>query len=153
MRTRTRRGSTLLLPLVLVLALAGCGGGDEAAGTQARPDPPLLAAPVAERLAARSDAVSDGLAAGDVCGAAHEADALHGEALAAVEAGEVPPALRDELLATARALVDAVNCPPPPPEEVADEGDDDEGDEGDDDGDDDEPGEGKKKGKKKGKKQ
>lgn len=146
MRTRTRPASTLLVPLVL--ALAGCGGGDDAAGTQPRPDPPLLAAPVAERLAARSDAVADGLAAGDVCGAAHEADALHGEALAAVEAGDVPPALRDELLATARALVDAVNCPPPPTEEADDdEVDDDDGD------DDDEPGEGKKKGKKKGKKQ
>jgi hypothetical protein len=103
---------------------------------------------VAERLAARSDAVADRLAAGDECGAAHEADALHGDAVAAVEGGAVPAVLRDELLVTARELVDAVNCPapPPPPAPAADEAEE------DDDDDDGKPGKGKKKGKAKGKK-
>jgi hypothetical protein len=106
---RTRRPRALLLPLVV--ALAGCGGAGKASTP---PERPALGAAVAERLASRSDAVAARLAAGDVCGAAHEADALRAQAVAAVAAGEVPPSFRAGLLTTARGLVDAVNCPPPP---------------------------------------
>jgi hypothetical protein len=108
MRTRTLRASTAAG--LSLLALAGCGGGDDKA---ASPTGPELAAPLAAQLAARSDAVADRLAAGDACAAAHEADALHAEAIAAVNAGDVPPAAQEELLARTNELVDAVNCPEP----------------------------------------
>ena len=128
---RTPRPRGLLLPLVV--ALAGCGGGE--ASTQ--PERPALGAAVAGRLAARSDAVAAKLAAGDLCGAAHEADALRAQAVAAVDAGDVPASFRAGLLTTARGLVDAVNCPPPPAAQPA----------ASDDGEPDKPGKRKAKGK------
>jgi hypothetical protein len=109
---RPAPGSTAVAVLVAALALAGCGGGgeDEAAPP---PPPPKLAKATAGRLVARSDTIALKLAAGDECGAAHEADALNADAIAAVNAGEIPAAFQEELVARTQELVNAVNCPPP----------------------------------------
>ena len=144
MRIRTPPASRRLLPLLILLALAGCGGGEDGDGDDAAATArPTLAAAPAERLAARSDTIAAKLAAGDECGAAHEADALAAEAIAAVNAGEVPAPYQEELVARAQELVNAVNCPPPVVQPTP---------EADEEEDDDEPGRGKKKGHKKRKK-
>jgi hypothetical protein len=112
MRIRTPRASAaaLLLPVLV----AACGGGDAAAPAETTARTPRLAAPVAEQLAARSDAIAARLAAGDVCGAAHEADALRAATVEAINAGRIPAAYQEDLGARVNELVDAVNCPPPP---------------------------------------
>jgi hypothetical protein len=112
-----RRGGTWLAAIGAVLALAACGGGD------ARPEEPGLPPRLAERLAAQSEAIADKLDAGDTCAAAQEADLLNDEAQAAIDAGDVPPALQAELMSTVAELVNNVNCPqpPPPPPPAADD--------------------------------
>jgi hypothetical protein len=143
MRIRTPPGSGRLLPLLILVALVGCGGsgggGDDATATTR----PTLEAATADRLVARSDTIALKLAAGDECGAAHEADALAADAIAAVNAGEIPAVFQEELVARTQELVNAVNCPPPvvQPEPQADDDEDDDG-----------SGRGKKKGHKKNKK-
>jgi hypothetical protein len=138
-RIRTTLGSAAVLPVLVVLALAGCGGGGGSGAVDSSPPPrPTLAKATADRLVARSDTIALKLAAGDECGAAHEADALNADTIAAVNAGEIPGAYQEELVARTQELVNAVNCPPPVVEPQAGE------DEDDDDG----PGRGRKKGHK-----
>jgi len=116
MRIRTRPGSAALLPLLLVVAGCGGGGADDATPTTTTAaERTALAAPAAERLVVHSDAVALKLAAGDVCGAAEEADKLQGEFVALVDEGEVPTTFREELGARVTELVNGVNCPPPAP--------------------------------------
>jgi hypothetical protein len=147
MRIRTRPGSAALLPLLVVVA--GCGGaGDATPTTSTAAERPALAAPVAERLIAHSDAVALKLAAGDVCGAAHEADRLQDEYVAVVNEGRVPGAFQEEIGARVNELVDSVNCPPPAPAPAATEQAKAEDEEKDDD--DDDNGKGKGRGKDKG---
>lgn len=113
MRIPTRRGSAALLPLLVLVA--GCGGADDATPTTSTAaERPALAAPVVERLVAHSDAVALKLAAGDVCGAAQEADKLQGEYVAVVNEGGVPTIFQEEIGARVNELVDSINCPPPP---------------------------------------
>ena len=88
------------------LALAGCGGGDEAA-------PPTLPTGVADGLATQSESVAETLAAGDTCGAAQEADELVAAVEAAIASSEVPVAFRASLRETAVELQNEINCPPP----------------------------------------
>ena len=138
---RQRKTRTLLrsgaLALACVLLAAGCGG-EEAAPA------PRLPGALAERLAARSDAVADRLAAGDGCAARAEAQALQAEAIEAVNGRRVPRAFQEPLLGSVTALAESIECVPPVP---AAEGEDDEDDGEDDEG----KGRGKGKGKKKGK--
>jgi hypothetical protein len=112
--------------------VAGCGGDGGGGGVEEEPPPgPTLEPVVAEDLAVAADRVADLLAAGDTCGAAHAADDLQAAVVDAVNRGEVPAELQEELAATANELVDTVNCPPPPETETET---DEEGDgEGDDD--------------------
>jgi len=113
MRIPTRRGSAALLPLLVLVA--GCGGaGDATPTTSTAAERPALATPVVERLVAHSDAVALKLAAGDVCGAAQEADKLQHEYVAVVNEGAVPAVFQEEIGARVNELVDTVNCPPPP---------------------------------------
>jgi hypothetical protein len=113
MRIPTRPGSAALLPLLVLVA--GCGGAGEATPTTSTAaERPALPAPVVERLVAHSDAVALKLAAGDVCGAAQEADKLQGEYVAIVNEGGVPTVFQEEIGARVNELVDSVNCPPPP---------------------------------------
>lgn len=97
-----------LAAVACTLALVGCGGGEEAA------PPPALPSALAVDLAAASEAVAERLEAGDVCGAARQADALKNAAGEAIAAGEVPAALRAPLRKTTIELQNEVNCPPPP---------------------------------------
>jgi len=102
-----------------VAVLGGCGGsGDESA-------PPTLPRELASDLASRSDAIADSYAAGDVCGAARQADDLLGAVNAAIQEGGLPTEFREPLTATANELVNDINCPeeestPPPREEGSD---------------------------------
>lgn len=86
--------------LALVLLASGCGGEERG-----------LSSDLAERLAARSDAVAALLDRGDPCGARSEAQRLQTDAIAAANAGRIPPALQEELLAAATELVEAIECP------------------------------------------
>ena len=133
-----------------VLVLAACGGTEE----RAQP-PPTLPPALAERLAGEADAVAELLEAGDPCGAAKRATALHQATIAALNRpGEVPDALKEDLGAGAADLADraqsecaAAQPPPPPPPPTAPPPAAEEEDEDDDEG----RGKGKGKGKEKGK--
>ena len=122
------RTAPRLAVLALVLSLAACGGSDETSAPA-----PKLPRALAADLAAQSDQIADTLAAGDECAAAHQADALQAAAIGAINAGDVPPALQEDLQATANELVDAINCPPPK-EEDDDKGKDENGKKGKDGG-------------------
>lgn len=98
--------------VALTLALAGCGGEDEA-------DPPATAQPklpaeLAVALAAQSDQIADNLAAGDECAADLQAQALRAQVEDAVGGPEVPPALGREMSAAAGTLDDGIQCEPAP---------------------------------------
>jgi hypothetical protein len=112
------------------VVVAGCGGNGGGGGIEEEEPPPgpTLEPVVAEELAAAADRVADLLAAGDTCGAAHAADDLQDAVVDAVNSGEVPAELQEELAATAGELVDTVNCPPPPETETDREKGDGEGD-------------------------
>ena len=88
--------------LVLVLLAAGCGGGDEGG----------ISNDVAERLALRSESVATEVEAGDACGARVEAEALQREAIAAVNAGDVPMEIQEDVLGAVNALLAAIGCDP-----------------------------------------
>jgi hypothetical protein len=77
----------------------------------------VLPRPVAEQLAAQSESVADALAAGDTEAAAAEAEKLRNDVIAAVNAGQVPPELQEELTTAVNVLAEdvAATAPPPPP--------------------------------------
>ena len=100
--------------VLLIAALAACGGSEEKASPQPRIEPAA-----AQELASLSDEVAD-LAGQDECAAAHRADDLYVAAKEAAAQGRVSPQLRQELIARATELRDELNCeqpPPPPPKE------------------------------------
>jgi DNA repair exonuclease SbcCD ATPase subunit len=109
-----RRGGTWLALASAVLALAACGGGGDAT-----PEEPRLPRAVAERLAQESEAIADKLDAGDVCGAAQQADTLVDSVEQAIAEGDVPDAFQEELTANAEQLQNDVNCPQPEPPPAA----------------------------------
>ena len=138
------------LPGLAVVA-AACSGGEQASA-------PMLAGPLAERLAAQSDAIAASVDLGDGCKALRQLRELERSSERAIAAGRIDAALRSELRETLRALRAQIDCEPastPPPasppataiedpvgaDEVEDEADEDE-----DDG-----GKGKEKDKEKGK--
>lgn len=87
--------------------------------------------------------MGDLLAAGDACAAAAEADDLVHRTMEAVQAGQVPPPLQEDLLAASQELLHGIECvpqePAPPAEEPppADPGEDEDDEDDDDDDDDD----------------
>ena len=109
------RTAPLLAAIALALPLAACGGSGETSAPA-----PKLPRALAADLAERSDRIAETLDAGDVC-SADQADDLQATAIGAINAGDVPPALQEDLQATANDLVDTINCPPP---EKKDEDDD-----------------------------
>ena len=115
----TLRTGIWLAAAASALALAGCGGG---ADSQPAPQAPALPRSLALELAGQAEQIAEAFAAGDVCGAAGQADDLKAAAVAAVDGGHVPAAMRQELLSTVEVLVNEINCPPPePPAEEEDE--------------------------------
>lgn len=102
-------GAGPLAAIVIAIAAAGCGSDDG----DAKAESASLEPAVAERLAERSESIADSLDAGDVCGAAGEADDLARE----VSDAEMPEELRAEAEGAAAELVNSVNCAPEPVEE------------------------------------
>ena len=119
-------------------------------------------------MAQRAELVAAALARSDDCAAEREATALVEEAIAAVNAGEVPPAFQEELVSIAQEVAGRIECaaaaeqPPAAPAPPVERADEDDGEGGEDEQDDepeeadepkdDEPsdkGRGKKKGKRK----
>lgn len=94
-----------LAALAFTLALAGCGGG-----TQTETDSSAIPRSVADRLAARSEAIAAAWDAGDTCGAATKADDLKDAAEQAIAAGEVPAAYQDDLESAVVNLQNTANC-------------------------------------------
>lgn len=102
-----------LWPILLcALVLAGCGGGDE----QAAPEPEIPSG-LAQDLAGQADAIAAAYQAGDVCGAAQQADDLNQAVIDAINGGKIPAQFQETLQATANKLVDTINCPAPEEEE------------------------------------
>jgi hypothetical protein len=97
--------------LALALALAACGGEDEAD----KPVRPKLPAELATALAYESDQIAASLAEGRECAAHRQAQALRAHVGDAVGSGQVPPALGREMSAAASSLDDGIVCEPPPP--------------------------------------
>ena len=89
-----------------VVALAGCGSGEEPP-TPPRPTLPLN---VAEKLAAQSDKVATALLARDSCGALAEAEKLRQETIAAINERRVPAAFREQLMGTVNDLAGRIVC-------------------------------------------
>jgi hypothetical protein len=106
-KTRTKRrnaGAALLA----ALGLAGCGGGPE---HQAAP-PPKLPPALGSDLAAQSDRVAQALDAGDGCSAAHLAQELQQQTIAAINAHRVPAPFQEDLAASVTDLVSRIACVP-----------------------------------------
>jgi hypothetical protein len=110
-----------LAALACAATLAGCGGGD--GDGERRSEPRKIPSAAAGELADRSEAVADKIDAGDVCAAAHEADALEDRVEQLIAEGKVPQRYHEELRAEAVWLRDNVNCPQPKPEEEKEEKD------------------------------
>ena len=83
-----------------MLLAASCGGEERGPSE------------TAERLAERSESVAAEVEAGDACAARVEAEALQTESIAAVNDGQVPQELQEELLGTANSLLAEIGCEP-----------------------------------------
>jgi hypothetical protein len=95
-----------LVALVLVLAVAACGG-------EARRAEPRLPAPVAADLATYAEDVAAFAAAGDPCAAREQAVALQRATIAAINAHRVPAELQEPLQGAVNDLLQRLTCPPP----------------------------------------
>ena len=96
-----------LLALVLVLALAACGG------EKRRRAEPRLPAPVAADLATYAEDAAAFAAAGDSCAAREEAVALQRATIAAINARRVPADLQEPLQGAVNDLLQRLTCPAP----------------------------------------
>ena len=95
------------------LALAGCGGGDNAAPP---PKPPRIPAAVAQRLATEADRVAT-LAPGS-CEARDAAARLRADVIASIGRREIPPRYQEPLMSAANSLAERLaTCVPPQPVE------------------------------------
>ena len=101
---RLRAGT--LAALSLAIALAGCGSSSETTAGK-----PALSRGLANALADKSDEIASALEGNDECGAARLADELKDAVDAAISNGQVPAALRGELVRTSTDLQNEVNCP------------------------------------------
>ena len=127
--------AALVAGLALAFAVTSCGG--EEGGRAAAPAIPR---DIAEQLAAQSIDIAEALERGDGCGAAELADSLRASAREAIERGEVPAPLGNELQRAVARLSWEIECAPaaigedPAPEDDAEpQGEDGEdGEEGDD---------------------
>ena len=93
-----------------MLLAAGCGGGGEE---------PKLQSELAEQLAVRSEAAAAKIETEEFCDARAHAAAIRARTIAAINSGQVPAELQEELLGSANALFNAISCKPPAAEEGA----------------------------------
>jgi hypothetical protein len=94
-----------------VLLAAGCGGGEE----------PTLPSELAVQLGARSQAAAAHVEAGEFCAAREDATVLQSRTIAAINAGQVPAELQEELLGSVNALAEAISCTPPAADDSAED--------------------------------
>jgi hypothetical protein len=94
--------------LVLVLALAGCGGAVE----RAKPKPPRLPRDLAQSWAQQADQVGAALSAGDGCTAKQLAVSLRGQFISAVNDHRVPRRLQEPLGSAFNDLQSRTVCVP-----------------------------------------
>ena len=122
--------AALVAGLVLAFAVTSCAGeeGDQEAA-------PAIPRAIAEQLAAQSIDIAEALERGDACGAAELAGSLRASAREAIERGEVPAPLGNELQRAVARLTREIECVPageePAPGDDADPGQEDGGDGGD----------------------
>lgn len=92
---------------MLAFAVTSCGGEerDRAAG-------PAIPRDIAEQLAAQSIDIAEALERGDACGAAELADSLRASAREAIERGQVPAPLGNELKRAVARLSREIECVP-----------------------------------------
>jgi hypothetical protein len=107
------------LPLLAVLALAGCGG---TAKHSAPPQQPKLPRVLAQSWKRQADSVASALAAGDGCMALRLSTALRGSVIAAVNARRVPRRFLDPLTSGVNELASQITCTPPPAPAPSDHG-------------------------------
>ena len=99
--------------ILAVLGVSACGSQSRV--TETRPAPRLPPA-VASSLAVRSDALAQALQSGDVCEARIQVHGLERQTRLAIDAGRVPRAYQDRLLAAAERLAaQTPPCVPSPP--------------------------------------
>ena len=91
--------------LLASLASSGCGGSDGGEGTAALPEP------VAREVYVAGAAIEAALQAGRACSAAKRASELRMRTVGAVNAGDVPARLQEELLGAANELAESIQCP------------------------------------------
>ena len=111
LRRNTHRRS--IAACAAVLSLGACGGG----GRQHAPSPPTLSRSLAQALAARTDAVTAALAAGDSCRASALAQRLQQDTIAAINSGRVAAGLQEQLSGAVNDLVGRIVCVPAPAQE------------------------------------
>jgi hypothetical protein len=92
---------------VLAFAVTSCAGeeGDQEAA-------PAIPRAIAEQLAAQSIDIAEALERGDACGAAELAGSLRASAREAIERGEVPAPLGNELQRAVAGLTREIECVP-----------------------------------------
>ncbi len=92
-----------------MLLAAGCGGGGE----------PGLPSDLAEQLAGHTESAAAQLESGEFCAAREDVAALQSRSIAAINEGQVPADLQEELLGSVNALVEAITCTPPAADDQA----------------------------------
>ena len=68
---------------------------------------------MAEQLAASTESAATQLESGQFCRAREHATALQRSAITAINEGQVPVDLQEELLGSVNALVESISCLPP----------------------------------------
>jgi hypothetical protein len=99
------------LPLLAVLALAGCGGTARHAAPPPQPKLPRL---LAQSWKQQAYSVASALAAGDGCTAQRLSTALRASVIAAVNAHRVPRRFLDPLTSGVNELASQITCTPAP---------------------------------------
>jgi hypothetical protein len=99
-----------LLPLLCVLALAGCGGTVHRSTAKA----PRIPRALAQSWAQQSDAIASALGAGDGCAAQQRATSLRSQVIAAVNDRQLPRRFLEPLTSAVNDLAGRITCTPPP---------------------------------------